>query len=45
MELDMVANMEVDKMVDMVAGHGCWLDSNFFDPKLTRLALLRFASL
>ena len=24
-ELDMVANKEVDKLADMVAGHGCWL--------------------
>ena len=25
MELDMVADKEVDKVADMVAGHGCWL--------------------
>ena len=25
MELDMVADKEVDKLADMVAGHWCWL--------------------
>ena len=24
MDLDMVADKEVDKLADMVAGHGCW---------------------
>ena len=24
-EVNMVANKEVDKLADMVAGHGCWL--------------------
>ena len=32
MELDMVADKEVDKVTDMVAGHGCWL----IGPKLFR---------
>ena len=32
MELDMVADKEVDKVADMVAGHGCWL----IGPKLFR---------
>ena len=25
MDLDMVADKEVDKLADMMAGHGCWL--------------------
>ena len=25
MDLDMVADKEVDKLADMVVGHGCWL--------------------
>ena len=25
MELDMVADKDVDKVADMVASHGCWL--------------------
>ena len=43
MDLDMVADKEVDKLADMVVGHGCWL----IDPNLnTRLVfLLSFASL
>ena len=32
MELDMVANKEVKKVADVVAGHGCWL----IRPKLLR---------
>ena len=32
MELDMVANKEVKKVADVVAGHGCWL----IGPKLFR---------
>ena len=32
MELDMVADKEVDKLADMVAGHGCCL----IGPKLFR---------
>ena len=41
-ELDMVANKEVDKLADMVAGYRCWL----IGPKLFRLAcLLSSASL
>ena len=41
MELDMVADKEVDKVADMVAGHGCWLiRPKPFRPKLTRLAYL-----
>ena len=32
MELDMVADKEVDKVAGMVAGHGCWL----ILPKLLR---------
>ena len=32
MELDMVADKDVDKVADMVAGHGCWS----IGPKLFR---------
>ena len=32
MEFDIVADKEVDKMADMVAGYGCWL----IGPKLFR---------
>ena len=48
MELDMVADKEVDKLADMVAGHGCWLiGPKLFGPNLdTRLAChLSFGSL
>ena len=41
MELDMVANKEVKKVADVVAGHGCWLiRPKLFRPKLTRPACL-----
>ena len=34
MDLDMVADKEVDKLADMVAGHGRWLiGPKFFRPK------------
>ena len=34
MELDMVADKEVDKVAGMVAGHGCWLiGPELFRPK------------
>ena len=43
-ELDVVANKEVDKVADMVAGYGCWLigrpnlGPNFLNANLIRLA-------
>ena len=48
MDLDMVVDKEVDKLVDMVAGHGCWLiGPKLVGPNLdTRLThLLSFGSL
>ena len=34
MDLDMVADKEVDKLADMVAGHECWLiGTKLFRPK------------
>ena len=41
MDLDMVADKEVDKVADMVSGHRCWL----IGPKPKLECLLSFASL
>ena len=36
MDLDMVADKEVDQLADMGAGHGCWLiGPKLFRPKPT----------
>ena len=48
MDLDMVADKEVDKLADMVAGHGCWLiGPKLFRPKpyMTCVSSKSFASL
>ena len=48
MELDMVADKDVDKVAGMVAGHGCWLIlPKLFRPKpyLTFVSSKSFASL
>ena len=37
MELDMVADKEVDKVANMVAGHGCWLLVNWVQTFSTRI--------
>ena len=39
-ELNMVANKEVDKLANMVAGHGCWL--NWAQTFLTRTLIPDF---